>query len=509
MMKTFKLLFPLIFVTFIFFPLVGKSQGVIQDTSNDTLQLDLMTSIHIALGSSPDMVRSKADLEISKLAYRAASLELYSPQLNLEATVPTYQQSNDEREYYDNNLGANVRSWISTENRQWLGNLNGVQPLPTGGQIRIESAFYQRYYSNDIIANSDDKEEYTASWRLSFSQELLRGNLLKIAKDRAQLSLQSSKLTHNRTHQQLIYRIVDDFYAIVAAERELDITREDLKVSIEAAELARRKFEAGLIPEVEAFQLEVEVAQKQADLSSSSSAFISRLDRFKTSLGLKLDRPIHVYGEPEFKTLDVDLDSSVEIALNKRETLKLSIMGVRQAEYSLADAKRPWKLSGYVSAFYDLEQRDQGYDAVYTSNINDYSTNRGVTFTLSMPIYSGGRKHAQVEQSVISLRKAKYNAEQSKKDIILEVREAVRSLREARNRYEISLRSLDIALSTYEITQNRFENGQVTARVWIEAQLTLKSNRIRALRALIDHNLAVAKYYLVIGEPLLPALEES
>jgi len=490
------------FVICLAMPLYAKTST----TENDTLEIDLLAAVKTALGSSPEVVRNKADLEISKLALRASGLELYAPQVDLEFDVPSYQQAFTENYIYNPDIGMSVRRWVESENRRWIGDISARQPLPTGGTIYLQSMVYKRFYADDIDLLDNDKEEYSSSWRLSFRQELLRGNLVKIARDKAKLSYNSTLISLARSNQQMIFNVVNSYYSIIASQRELLITKEDLQVSFEAAVLARRKFEAGLIPEVEALQLEVEVAQKEAELSSAESYMDSQLDNFRSTLGLKLDRPIRVSGEPLFDTLSVDLDESVEQALDNRESIRLSHISVKQAEFALSDSKRPWRPSGYLDAYYNLEKREDALNDVFSSQYNDYNVNRGVTFTLSMPIISGGRKKTQVQQSIIALRRSRFEAEETKKDVILEVRDAVRKLREAKHRYEITLRSLEIALSSYEITQNRFENGQVTARVWIEAQLSLKRNRISALRALIDHNLAVARYRLSVGEPILPVL---
>lgn len=501
MMKKLRFTLPL-FLLVLVLPTVAQETS----TPDDTLHITVRRAVEIALDGSPDVARSRYDEQISKLAYKATHLELYVPRVDLSLQAPSFTQAQNEQLIFDPDSGRTVRRWISTENQRWSGDLDITQPLPTGGEISLQSNLYRRFYSSDATSDVDDIE-YSASWQVMFSQELLRGNMARISRQRAYLSFERTLHSGVRSRRQLAFNVLQSFYNLLSAQRELAITEEDLNASSETASIARRKFDAGLIPEVEALQLEVEVAQKEAELSSAQASFEASLDRFRVQLGLALTRPLSIEGEPEFEEEKVQLDDAVAAALKHREDVRLTELDLEQAELSLADAKRPWRPSGRVNAFYNLERRDSELESAISTTYDDYNLNRGFTFSLQIPLFSGGRRNTEVQQAVLAKRRAEFEADQSETEIVLEVRDAVRQLEEARRRYEITLRSLDIAQTSYEITRNRFENGQVTARSWIDAQLALKRNRISALHALIDHNLAVARYRLAVGDDILPGLE--
>ncbi|MCB2199174.1 TolC family protein [bacterium] len=501
MMKQIRFTVPL-FLLILSLPATGQMDS----PDSDTLRIDVRRAVEIALDGSPDVARSRYEEQISKLAYRATHLDLYVPRVDLSLQTPSFTQAQNEQLIFDPDSGRTVRRWITTENQRWSGDLNLTQPLPTGGEISLQSNLYRRFYSSDVTSEGNDIE-FSSSWRVMFSQELLRGNMARISRQRAMLRFERTLHSGVRARRQLAFNVLQSFYNLLSSQRELAITEEDLNASAETANIARRKFEAGLIPEVEALQLEVEVAQKEAELSSAQASFEASLDRFRVQLGLALTRPLSIEGEPEFQEESVNLEGAVAAALEHREDVRLTELDLEQAEMSLADAKRPWRPSGRVNAFYNLERRDSELESAISTTYDDYNLNRGFTLSLTVPLFSGGRRNTEVQQAVLSKRRAEFEAEQSETEIVLEVRDAVRQLDEARRRYEITLRSLDIAQTSYEITRNRFENGQVTARSWIDAQLALKRNRISALHALIDHNLAVARYRLVVGDDILPGLE--
>ncbi len=468
-------------------------------SSADTLVLDLPKSLEIALDMAPEIVRARRSVDLAKLSLRSARLDLYGPSLRAELDAPSYQQNQNEQLLYDPDAGKTVRTWVNSENMRWDGDLVLEQPLPTGGQFQLRSNLYRRYFSSDVTGEDERELEYNTSWRVLFSQELLQGNVQRLAARRADVSLQRALTSGSSSRRQLAYRVLESYYTLLESARELEIVRQDLEASRETAELARRKYDAGLVAEVEALELEVEVATKEAELSSAESAYDSRLDRYKLLLGLELDQAISIVGEPKFKPVDIDLQSAIDRALEYRDDVQLAQLDVREAEYGLRDAKRPWRPSGMVTAFYSLTRQDTTFSGAFATDYDAYNLNRGFTFTLRMPLFSSGRRALEVQRARLQLRGAEYDSRRTREEVILEVRERVRSVREARTRYELSLRSLRIAESSYEITRNRFENGQVNARDWIQVQLTLTRNRLNALGAKIDHILAVAAYRVAIG----------
>ncbi len=491
----------LIFVTF----------AVEMEANPDTLYIDLSTALQIALQQSPNAVKSSMAEESARLQWKAAASEYY-PSVDLSLLTPTFQETQLERNIFVPKLDeegnpisgqfVEQRQWVKTQNRQWQSTVSLSQPLPTGGHVDLLSSMYQRFYHSDLTGVDEFEEEINQSYRLEVVQEFLAGNLRKIARDKANLSYQRVKGNSSISKNTLSYSVLESYYNLLLLELELEISREDLSASREAAQLARRKFEAGLIAEVEAMELEVEVLQKEASLYNEVATYENNLDRFRTLLGLEIDQPVKIIGEPEFEPLTVEREKSRDAALEKRLELSQAEIDIKQALFGIKDAQRPYSPRVAMNAFYDLDKRDEFWKESFASNLGDFNVNRGLSVSVSIPLLTLGRKQSNVQEAQINLRENQFNREQLRRSIILEVRQAIRNLEEAKKRYQTSLRAQEIAEQSYQINRQRFENGQVTARVWIEAQLAFKRNRIEALRALIDHTLAVAQFQLAVGEDI-------
>ena len=280
----------------------------------DTLYIDLSSALQIALEKSPDAIRTSMTEESARLQWNAAVSEYY-PRIDLSLLTPTFQETQLERNIfvpvYDddgNQLEGQFieqRQWVKTQNRQWQSTINISQPLPTGGRVDLLSSLYQRFYRSDLTGVDKFEGEINQSYRLEIVQSFLSGNLRKIARDKAKLTYDRIKWNSTIAKNTLSYSVLEAYYNLLLRELELEISREDLDASREAAVLARRKFEAGLIAEVEAMELEVEVLQKEASLYGEVAAYENSLDRFRNLLGLELDQQLKIVGEPKFEPLEI------------------------------------------------------------------------------------------------------------------------------------------------------------------------------------------------------------
>ena len=76
--------------------------------------------------------------------------------------------------------------------------------------------------------------------------------------------------------------------------------------------------------------------------------------------------------------------------------------------------------------------------------------------------------------------------------IVREVREIVRSVREAIIRLEIFEKNQDVAQRSYEISRMRFENGDITSQELGIEQERLADTQLAYLNAFITYQLAIA-----------------
>ena len=192
------------------------------------------------------------------------------------------------------------------------------------------------------------------SYRLDFVQPLFVPNALRLSLERARLNLDESRRRFTAAQLDIVYDVTAEFFGFLRAERRLEIARSEVAQQEEAFQLASRKFTAGLIPEVEALQMEVDLAQSRNDLLAAEGARATAADRFKLRLGLPLDQDIAVEAEATPAFYEVDADRAREHALAHRAEIRNTEADLRRAEITVAETDARSALKGEIRAYYDL-----------------------------------------------------------------------------------------------------------------------------------------------------------
>jgi len=294
----------------------------------------------------------------------------------------------------------------------------------------------------------------------------------------------------------LTYNVAAAYYGLVRAIKREEIGSDRLAQARASFEMATNKFAAGLIPEVEAMQLEVEVARAEADQESSKAARRRSKDQFRDILGLGLDDEVGVVTEVPLVGEEIDLPAAVQQALNTRSDIREQAFQIDLSRLDLRSVRRENNPRGNLSMYYGYD----GQEDTYSETLDNWQSNQGVTLSLSLPIFDSGRNGARVTRQRLSLENLELGLEELRRRVELEVRDAVRAVEEARTRLDILSSTLRVAERTYEINLQRFEVGTLTSQDLFQEEVRLNETRLEHLNAVIDLNLAWAQYERVVNQ---------
>jgi outer membrane protein len=115
-----------------------------------------------------------------------------------------------------------------------------------------------------------------------------------------------------------------------------------------------------------------------------------------------------------------------------------------------------------------------------------------VVFTLSVPIWDWGVNSAEVAGAKASLRNAELRLGEETKTVERSIRDVVRSVREAENRLKVMQKGQGVAQRSYDISLERFNNGDITSTDLALDRNRLTSAKMAYLNAYIIYQLSVA-----------------
>lgn len=465
-----------------------------QEAHGKTYSLDLNIAKKMALENNPDLVRSKMDIEIAMSSFAESKARLY-PSFKLDLTTPNFNESIFEEYDYEPATQVSSWQWVNTSDLRYTGSLNLEQSLPTGGNFSISSILYKRdYYFGGQAENSTT--EYSNAIRFSVQQPIFKPNQIKIDNKRSQLDFESAKLDRQIRLREIDYIISSVYYSLVRADRRLHLGEEDLERWKASVATADAKFKAGLIPEVEVLNLKVELARREGNLAATKGDYLNTADELKLILGLELEDSLAI--SADVKELEID-HGDIQKAVTVRQELRKAQIDLENSKITYKQTKSNEGINASFSAYYDFDSKQQYFEDL----TGDYETDRGLSLTISVPIYDWGEAREKVKARRIALNKSRYNLDQANKEYMSELLKIERSLEAAKSRLVSANLAEKLAQKTYEITLSRFYSGAVKSTDLIDAQVSLNQARNELLDSIIDYNITAVRYKIMFFPDLI------
>ena len=109
-----------------------------------------------------------------------------------------------------------------------------------------------------------------------------------------------------------------------------------------------------------------------------------------------------------------------------------------------------------------------------------------------MPLWDSGVNRAEVAAARAVLDRSELTEEETRRQVTQQIRAVITRVRETLNRLDVLKRTEEVALRGYEISQSRFENGDITSQELALDRERLTQARQYFLEAYINYQLAVA-----------------
>ena len=323
---------------------------------------------------------------------------------------------------------------------------------------------------------------YTAS--LSGSQLLFSGGragaALNIARDYRAAAL--ATLTQQEAQIQLEIRSA--YYQALLAQEIAAIAEAALDQAQAFYEQEELRLQAGQASELEAMRAEVERDNLEPQVVQGRNAADLALLNLKRLVNLPLRQPLRLTTPLEVPAIP---DSS---AVRPSEEL------VRAQQASLAAVEeqvdiRQQQVRIARGAFLPNVSLSSAYARqLYPSDpftLNDpWQTDWTVSLQVSVPLFSGGRRAAELGQARVQLEQSRLQLAQLREAVQLQYEQAYGEKRRALAAMQARQRTVDVAQRVYDLTVLRYERGLATQLEVSDARLSLLQARTNLAQAISD-----------------------
>ena len=276
----------------------------------------------------------------------------------------------------------------------------------------------------------------------------------------------------------------------IAAAARVDAAQAEVETAQALYSKARDQLTAGVSPAIDALRAQVEAQTRQQQLIVSRNAYAKQKLTLARTIGLPPGQEFNVTDKAPYEPLTaMSVEQALERAYRSRPDYQAALEQVRGAERLRQAATAEHLPSLNV---------DGNYGAAGVNVGNSHGVFQ-VGATLAIPVFAGGRTHADVLEAESELRQARQQLDNLRGQIDYEVRAALLDLNAAAQQVEVARRNLDLANQTLVQARDRFTAGVADNLEVVEAQDTVASANESYISGLYAHNLAKVSLARAIG----------
>ncbi len=341
---------------------------------------------------------------------------------------------------------------------------------------------------SEIQLGEPDQAQLT----FTFNYNIYDGSLTSNLVDQTTLVLESTKYDRESIRQNVIYKVIENYYNVLMAQSLLKVAEKTLAATEEQLKRAQAFYEEGIVPRADVTSAEAQVANAQLAIISANKGIEMAKAVLKDTMNISLDSEINLLYPAESKTYEVDPVYTNELASKNRAEIKKMIFLSHAAAMQIEVAKSQNRPTIYFN-----------FDYIPLSSTT-FNPSNSLTATVgaSFPIFDRGLTTYKIEEAEASLQQSIIATKQVEKGVTLEVKQAYLEYLEACEKLDQVQINLKAATENHDIAVLRYQEG-------IAPYIEVSDSIVTLARAEVDNVLAnydyfMAKAGLVKSAGLLP-----
>jgi outer membrane protein TolC len=439
-------------------------------TSTDTLKLTLNEACEYALGHNKELLNAKANILLANAEYRQTRARGL-PHLN--GTVDYMTNFNYEVEFRFSGTEDSDMPDINTD-------------VLDEGDFEILSLLNEMFAPSDpaTIVMKDQ-----ANARLQVSQLVFSGQFW-IGLEIAELYSELSKKQVKKTEKDVKEQVAQTYYLILATEESLNIINKNLDNLYTTLTHTRNMYNAGVLEKYDVDQLRMNVSQLKNSREATKRNLQLTYNMLKIQLGLEPAVEIFLK-ESLFGLMEESENKLFAEKLNPKDNLTYQLINIQQLMDETQVKLNKWAYAPSLTGYYSYTEK------LLTTDF-DLSPKNAAGLTLSIPIFSGGEKKAQIDKAKVTLDKTQRNKTLLVDQLNLQENQLKYNLQSALDNYSTQQENVEIAKNVYQSIFNKYKQGLVSSLDLTQANnnfLQAENNYVSAILNVLQSILALESLY--------------
>ena len=312
-----------------------------------------------------------------------------------------------------------------------------------------------------------------------------------IERERGAAANESAARLNLKDARELVVLATGNAYLLaIAANARVDAAQAQVETAQALFNKARDQQSAGLIPAIDTLRAQVEFQTRRQQLIVARNNYEKQKLTLARTIGLPTGQEFNLTERAPYEPLAaMSIEEALRRAYASRADYQAAMLQVRAAErFRFAATAEHFPTLDFLA----------NYGAAGV-NVGDSHGVFQVGATLSIPIFAGGKAHADALEAEATLRQRRQQLENLRAQIDYDVRTALLDLQAAADQVEVARTSLDLANQTLEQARDRFSAGVTDNLEVVQAQETVASANENYINSLYAHNIAKVSLARALG----------
>lgn len=337
---------------------------------------------------------------------------------------------------------------------------------------------------------------YDGSYSVSARQMIFKGSYF-VGLEATKVFLDLTRHQDEKTEIQIRDAVAKAYFLVLAARENYNAFKENLEINKGTLKETEAMFDNGFRESMDVSQIKLMVREAEKQIVETKRNEEVALAVLRFSMGLDEDRQLILTDKLE--TLSqrlVEQQETEKWAPVEHIDYKIANTNAESQRLLLKNAKAQYLPE--ISAFYTYQK--SGYGDSWNIFKEQWYKAQFVGITVSMPLFSSGMRHAQVQQQKLAWDKSLNEQQQTLRNIQTQSLTALTNYYSALDQLDIAKESKALAEDIYSKTRVKFSNGIVGSfelnqlqGQFVQAQINYVNAILNLMNAKIDYLKAIGK----------------
>ena len=335
----------------------------------------------------------------------------------------------------------------------------------------------------------------TVNGGVSASMPLVNAQLwksLEISGQDVELAVEKAR----SSRLEMVNQVKQAYFGVLLAKEALGVYQSVYDNAVQNLDLTQKKYNASRASELDLARAKTTVANAVPNLFNAENAIYLSLWQLKAVMGINLDADIDV--QDSLLVYSADLQAAnfnQDYSIEGNSSLRQLELQAQQLANSIKVQKYANLPSLALAASYTVNAMENEL------NFSEYDWHpySYIALSLSIPIFSGGKRLNSIRQSQVQASQLALQKENAERQLHIAIRQSLSTMDTAVKSHESALDALESAQKAYDIAAKSYEVGRSTLTDLDAAQLALTQARLAASQAIYNYLVAKAALESTIG----------